>query len=358
MNSPLPQAPVERPDSATAFYVRNEGLLIKGAPLLIGFLIFFLYFAENSFFPSTDLFGLASLMLSAFIVGAGILAIAVLGLWLPTWMWTTTILGDSSIWQKLNSGKKANVGDQHVALGLIIAYFVFPCLLTSIAWIAAIYLFFSGISSTFTLALFLLVGTATATIIARTYKISWRKLPSLIAGVGVPIGLYGLIAAVVTLQLYKHVATSGTQLELACALAISCAFTWMVVSAYAITHKMHWKLSLSLKLFFALVIAIPSNMYREVPDFIVNLLGAGNYEATSLLLSDSQCKTLTNKYPDIEKCTLDNVHVIWGLGDTLKIRVALHNFISGDFLTYPCTARTGCLNDLTIAKDGVTSIVR
>lgn len=297
-------------------------------------------------------------MLSAFIVGAGILAIAILGLWLPTWMWTTAILGNSSIWQDLNNGKKSNVGDQYFSLGLIIAYFVLPCLLTSVVWITATYLFFSGISSTFTLVLFFLAGTATATVIAWVYKISWRKLPSLIARVAVPIALYGLIAAMVTLQLYKHTATSGTQLELACALAISCAFTWMVVSVYAITHKMNWKLSLSLKLFFALVIAIPSNMYREVPESIVNLLGAGNYEATSLLLSDSQCKTLKNKYPDIEKCTLDNVHVIWGLGDTLKIRAALHNFKSGDFLTYPCTARTGCLNDLTIAKDGVTSIVR
>lgn len=47
MNFPLPQAPVERPDSATAFYVRNEGLLIKGGSAADRVLDFFPLFCRK-----------------------------------------------------------------------------------------------------------------------------------------------------------------------------------------------------------------------------------------------------------------------------------------------------------------------
>ena len=95
-----------------------------------------------------------------------------------------------------------------------------------------------------------------------------------------------------------------------------------------------WNAALMFSLFFALLLAGYSGVLTTLPETMVKTLGLGNYQAKAIVLDASYCaKEQARVLPTNDQCVLQDVQVVWSLGEAFVLRLA-----DGSTVRLPATA--------------------
>lgn len=95
-----------------------------------------------------------------------------------------------------------------------------------------------------------------------------------------------------------------------------------------------WKAAMMFSLFFALFLAGYSGVLTTLPETMVKTLGLGNYQAKAIVLDAAYCaKEQPKVLPTTEHCVLQDVQVVWSLGEAFVLRLA-----DGSTARLPATA--------------------
>lgn len=354
--SPAQPSPVTNP--LHQFYLRNESFLLKGAPLFIGFMMFFLYFTQNSFFPAIDLFGLASLMLSAFLIGSAFCLIAGLGLWYPGAFWVSSTLGDQVIRRKLWRNKPGKRSDSDHSLLLIMTHLFLPFLATGLInagiatavgnlWLCL------GLVASATIA----VSGIASYLLARRFSLQrtelYEQLFVLCAAQVFSLVLYIVVALLLSRE-FNALHTSRLSYE---AIWLAPILTTAAITVSALSSQVMWQYSIAIRFVLVILLALPTGLVKDLPPQVMRWLGAGNYKAHEVLLAPDECKALSAQYPSISGCVLHDVKVVWGLGDTLKMRLALADYQENQISCNRCADENKCTQALILSKSAVSSMV-
>ncbi|WP_434456324.1 hypothetical protein JQR85_12225 [Stutzerimonas urumqiensis] len=81
-----------------------------------------------------------------------------------------------------------------------------------------------------------------------------------------------------------------------------------------------WSAALHFSIFFALLIALYSGLLTTLPEKTVRALGLGNFQAEAILLERDYCDEQVKHLPLDAACAMNDIHVIWSLGETLILR--------------------------------------
>jgi len=81
-----------------------------------------------------------------------------------------------------------------------------------------------------------------------------------------------------------------------------------------------WNSALHFSIFFALLIALYSGLLTNLPDKTMYTLGLGNFRAESILFEPIYCDEPGKSLSLDAACAMNNIHVIWSLGETLILR--------------------------------------
>ena len=306
--------------SSNTFLNQHISIILKAGPPLFGFAIFVFYFYRHQFYPSFDLFQFSSLLIAAAAIGFTIIGLLVLALFSPgIWIYHQflqhkQVKGDLKYslpymeerrgWWVLKLGSLV-FGLPFIActLGLITVVILAPPLFPlSVVWvpIAVTLLFGLIIQIVFQLKPFSFlrymwaadIGVMIASLLT-TFTLG-QSAP-IIEGFQIGAWKWAIYLAVVLIVPL---------------IAALCAFVF--VSG--------WNAALHFSIFFALLIAFYSGLLTTLPEKTVHALGLGNFQAESILFERDYCDEPVEQLPLDATCGMNNIHVIWSLGETLILQ--------------------------------------
>ncbi|WP_426112026.1 hypothetical protein [Pseudomonas sp. DSP3-2-2] len=341
-----------------SFYKGNESTIIKGAPLLIGFLIFFIYFMDNSFFPAIDLFSLVSLLTAAFIIGSFFIIATFLGLIYPAKSWFHLFLADGSIWGDITGGSPAN---QQKAKKLIHWFFTLPVIISCSLNTVIIEVSHSTLFKMW--AFFITAAVVSVTFggaITKVFNLSASAFKKYVMTIWPPLIFSNFICFGFEIALLESDETNNglTALTSPAITGTCIGLLLILITIYTIQAKSIRTTFMAITTGFAVMILM--GMQHSVPSQIVKTLGVGNYTARSIILKPEMCQSLKEASFIIDHCTIGWVHVIWELGDAYKISYKPdYRKIdkNGDRLT-ECPGIEPCGTILTLPKDSVIVVIK
>lgn len=294
--------------------------LAKFAPPVIGFSLFLLYFHANHFYPSFDLLQFSSLLLSASGVGFAVIGLVFLALLLPGLWIFHGFMNVSGIRKGLLEWLPKDTPDSSIfwMLGLI---FLAPFCLTS--------LLLSFVLANFT-SMYLVSFTGGSLLITLLCGITIQlklKLPKFAFfrfafHAWVPVmAVNGLAMSLMVDSMGFINKLDGDALKLLaiCLIPLACCFVAAVTSAMSIGGA---KYAAPFALFFALLISSLSGVLSGLPDRVMQQLGLGNFQAQAVLFKPDYCKGEMPAWLGLgSSCSLKDVHVIWGLGETYSFLI-------------------------------------
>lgn len=336
-------------------FVENSGVLFKGTPLFIGFIIFFLYFCQNSFFPSIDLFGITSLLISAFLLGTAVVVSIMLGLVFPGWSWTDACLRQNEkLWTThVDSSKKPWFRYTNIILKCFAIPLIICSATTALAWI-----FISDIRILLvaTIGLPIVTGGIAGLLEGKIYK-----LPPPFR---IECGFATFISLIMTniiclLTLWTLQATQFPDHAevIPWVAGISWLLGSMIVIVNALASQLGLKYWMAISLLVTLLAMMATQMPTSLPPKIMAILGVGHYPAKQIILNEDACKALKGSIVSTENCAIENPWIIWSAGDIFKIRLNVRTFIDTHTTCKSCEKGL-CSNDLIISKDSVAAIIR
>lgn len=301
---------------------RNITTIIKAVPAIVGFTIFLMYFCEHHFFPSFDLFSLGSLLIAASVLGILIFLLITLGISLPGLIWTDMFLKDKIVRDELSYYlSKTEDKEKKEKLSIIRIYFFYPAVLATLTSLLAILVKIEEpLYLTAFLALyFLLAGT-----LKYKYHLSWSSLLKYTLAstfAFVIASIVSIFFAFTTIKLKYANEPEHYQLFVVVAISIlmTMAFTLCAISF----HSSKYSHTIFFSMLFAVFISVISNMWITLPGGITKILGIGNYLASEVHVNGAPCKieSIPWKKTTEKNCVLENVRIIWGLGDTHRIQI-------------------------------------
>ncbi|UXY51430.1 hypothetical protein [Pseudomonas tohonis] len=293
--------------------------LAKFAPPVIGFSLFLLYFQSNNFYPNFDLMQFSSLLLSASGVGFAIIGFIFLALLLPgQWIFhgfmNISVIRDKLlVWLPDTPNVKI-----FWMLGMIfLAPYCLSSLLLSFVLIQFpdMY-FFSFIGGS--LLITLVCGIA----IQLQFKLPRFSFCRYVLHAWVPVMAVNVLAfslVVDTLELIGKLDGEALQILAIFLIPLMCCVVTAFCSALSIAGI---KYTAPFSLFFALLIAFYSGILAGLPDRVMQQLGLGNYKAQNVLFNPDYCQGEMPKWLGLgSNCSLKDVHVIWGLGETYSFLI-------------------------------------
>ncbi|MDU9414424.1 hypothetical protein [Pseudomonas sp. zfem005] len=319
------EATIDAIEKLISLIKENIGALLKTVPIAVGFTLFLIYFCQNHFFPSFDIFSLGSLLISAFIFGAAVFFIIALCISFPAFFWVDSffknkdIMGELEYFLPQDSKKKRN--DK---LFLVIKkYFAVPSILSGMT---AILCLTGDYSSTQQISIFL--GTTLATTILltvdlkREYDLSVLNLliATLVNYFAMFIAsLISLGFALATVRAYMTSEDDIFQVGAAVFVILLMPMIFSISALAAMTISRSHTVFFSA--IFSLLLSIFTNMWFSLPAIIVKILGIGNYTADSIHLKKEICSEAI--FPKLtklgENCMLSKTKIIWSIGDTYRL---------------------------------------
>ncbi|MCU9950983.1 hypothetical protein [Pseudomonas sp. PDM13] len=294
--------------------------LAKFAPPVVGFALFLLYFQANHFYPSFDLLQFSSLLLSASGVGFAIIGFVFLALLLPGQWIFHGFMNVSDIRKGLRGWLPENPSDSDIfwTLGLI---FLAPYCLTSLL-LSFVLIQFPGLFFASFMGGSLLITLLCGIVIQLKFKLPTFAFIRYVFHSWVPVAaVNGLALSLIvdTQDLINKLDGDVLKVLAICLIPLACCFIAAVTSAMSIGSI---KYAAPFSLFFALLITTLSGVLSGLPDRVMQQLGLGNYQAQSVLFKPDYCKGEMPAWLGLgSSCSLNDVHVIWGLGETYSFLI-------------------------------------
>lgn len=301
---------------------RHASLLAKVLPPTLGFGMFLAYFARNHFYPSFDLFQFSSLLLAAACLGFLTIGAFVAALFLPgAWVYYGFI-NTPAIKEDITYALPYNTQGRFRKIMLLVALVFFvPYMLigfsNAIILLIDPSLFFS-FSLLAPIPITLLAGIAVQWLFElRRFsflKFVWQAyLPTMIVGNFI---VWMLAQAYPLVSDWQPLFKWG-------ALTLAPFIISFVVTMTSMVFIAGWNAALMFSLFFALFLAGYSGVLTTLPETMVKTLGLGNYQAKAIVLDASYCaKEQPKLLPTNEQCVLQDVQVVWSLGEAFVLRLA------------------------------------
>ena len=305
---------------SSTFLNRHISIILKAGPPLFGFAVFVFYFYRHQFYPSFDLFQFSSLLIAAAAIGFTIIGLLVFALFSPgisiyqLFLQHKQVKGDLKYslpyleehrgWWVLKLGSLVFwLPFIACTLGLMAVLILTPPLFplsVVLVPIAVTLLFGLIIQMVFELKPFSFlryiwaadVGVMTAGLLT-TFTLG-QSAP-IIEGFQIGVWKWAIYVAVVLVVPL---------------IAALCAFVFVA----------GWSAALHFSIFFALVIALYNGLLTTLPEKTVRALGLGNFQAEAILLERDYCDEQVKHLPLDAACAMNNIHVIWSLGETLMLR--------------------------------------
>lgn len=307
-------------ESSSAFLNRHISIILKAGPPLFGFAIFVFYFYRHQFYPSFDLFQFSSLLIAAAAIGFTIIGLLVLALFSPgIWIcyqflqhkqvkgdlkYSLPYLEDRRGWWVLKLGSLVYGGPFiSCTLGLMAVVILAPSLfpLSVVLVPIAVTLLFGLIIQIvfelkpFSFLRYMWAADVGVTIAGLLTTFTLGQSAPIIEGFQIGAWKWAIYVAVVLVVPL---------------IAALCAFVFVA----------GWNAALHSSIFFALVIALYSGLLTTLPDKTVHALGLGNFRAESILFEPGFCDEPVEHLSLDGTCAMNNVQVIWSLGETLILR--------------------------------------
>ncbi|WCD78888.1 hypothetical protein [Pseudomonas sp. TUM22785] len=294
--------------------------LAKFAPPVIGFSLFLLYFHANHFYPSFDLLQFSSLLLSASGVGFAIIGFIFLALLLPGQWIFHGFMNTSVIREGIKKWLPEENSDRH-ALWMLGLLFLLPYSLCSLL-LSSIAIQFPGMYLISLILGSLLVVLVIGLVIQLQLKLPKFTFFRYLFNAWVPVMVVNGLAFSLLADTKDFInGLDGDFLKLLAIYLIPLGCC-IVAAVCSITSIGGLKFTAPFSLFFALIIAFYSGILAGLPDRVMQQLGLGNYQAQSVLFKPDYCKGEMPAWLGLgSSCSLKDVHVIWGLGETYSFLI-------------------------------------
>lgn len=307
-------------ESSSAFLNRHISIILKAGPPLFGFAIFVFYFYRHQFYPSFDLFQFSSLLIAAAAIGFTIIGLLVFALFGPgIWIYHQFLQHKQVKGDLKYSLPYLEVRRGWWVLKLGSLVFWLPFIGCTLGLVAALIL----APSLFTLSV-VLVPIAVTLLFGLVIQMVFELKPFSFlrymwaADVGV------MIAALLTTFTLGQSAPIIEGLQIGAwkwAIYVAVVLVVPLIAALcAFVFVAGWNAALHFSIFFALLIALYSGLLTTLPEKTVRALGLGNFQAEAILLERDYCDEQVRQLPLDAACAMNNIHVIWSLGETLILQ--------------------------------------
>ncbi len=310
-------------DVALSFVAKHNWKFFQIVSLAFGFLIFLVYFCQNSFYPDFDLFSFISLLAAAAVLGGGVLAVVGFGFAAPGWIWSEMFFSDKQINEELGYRINKNTPKDKLDHRLTNRYFFFPALLCNLILIVAMYFFDSDTAYTFGLILApIVVGLVFGFFVQKNYELpSWSWLKFAFTAF-LTFSICNLVALLSTLKIDQTFPEITLMIGQYPFMILSFFVTLLFLTLLTTFVRRDQRFLLLITPLLAFFLMLATNTWNVLPSNIVNQLGIGNYEAEQILLNSDTCEKykVIPTYGVTSDCALNNVHVVWSMGGLYSIR--------------------------------------
>ncbi|TRX73250.1 hypothetical protein [Pseudomonas mangiferae] len=312
--------------TSEAAFKRHLGWMIKVFPPLFGFSIFLAYFNQYGFYPSFDLFQFSSLLLAAAVVGVVVIGAIVLLLFLPGAVIFQFFLEKPTIKDELRYARPYREEDRTpFAVTLLILPFFLPFMVLATLQLVVL---LNDPSSYVTYIKFAPIGVGLLSGLLLQWRFGLPRFAFLNYGFAayVPLMMVSLFTAY---TLFDSASRFEEFLGGAAKWPLLIGVTLVlsgIAALCAATPIGGWSFALHTSVFFAMIIAFYSGTLTTLPEKTIQRLGLGHYTAERLVLDAQYCEAGTRQLLELdERCTLENVAVVWSLGETLVFQRAGHD---------------------------------
>lgn len=303
------------------FFGTHFSLIAKVCPPLFGFAIFLFYFNRHGFYPTFDLFQFSSLLLAAAILGFVLVGTSVFLLVLPgAWMHYGFI--DSPLIKEDLRYIRPSSDSQTYKFVFILITFVYALPFAG-STAGVLYVTFNY-TSMFQTALFLVPAFTTLVtglilqklLELRTYsflRFIWAAyFPTLV------VTFFSILTIREALPRVEQIDSEALKFTVLYGVP---SLISLIAGLCALLFIGGWSLALHCATFFALAISFYSGALTVLPDKTIGSIGLGNYQAERIIFDDAYCDAETRQALALdERCSLENVHVVWLMGDTLSFK--------------------------------------
>lgn len=312
--------------TSEAAFKRHLSWMIKVFPLLFGFSIFLAYFNQYGFYPSFDLFQFSSLLLAAALVGVVVIGAFVLLLLLPGAMIFQLFLENRTIKDELRYARPCREEDQtsFTVTQLILLFFLPFMMLTTLQLVVLL----NTPSSYLMYMEFTPIGVGLLSGLLLQWRFGLPRFAFLHYGLAAYVPLV-LVSFFTAYTLFNSASRFEEFLGGAAKWPILIGVTLVlsgIAALCAATPIGGWSFALHTSVFFAMIIAFYSGTLTTLPEKTIQRLGLGHYTAEHVVLDAQYCEAGTRQLLELdERCTLENVAVVWSLGETLVFQRAGHD---------------------------------
>lgn len=332
----------------------HAGLLLKGIPLAVGFLIFFTYFCQTKFFPSIDLYSLILLLISAFIIGSAVMTAITLGYFFPGWSWVDSAFRrDNGMWASYSS----HTGETEVAAAkFMLLWLARPLLLnsfcTALIWSTLDRLWLIISSS---LVLQVIIVFFFGELISRKPGMSLKLSLDYIGSTFATLSFTTIICLISSVALQSTYGDFDGHLSIPVALS-AWAIGSVVILANAAASRCSFAAAFSISIALSLLAICGMRGPEVLPSKFVSVLGVGHYQADQIILEKETCSALS-KTLKADQCIIPKAWVIWAIGDMYKLRALKTDSVASK-AELGCKSQSENCTDLVLPKAAVMAIVR
>lgn len=308
-------------EGSQRFFSKHFSLVAKVGPPLFGFAIFLFYFNQHRFYPTFDLFQFSSLLLAAAILGFVLVGTSVLLLVMPgAWM-HYGFINSPSIKEDLRYIRPASDSQSIRFVTILLTFNYALPFIGSAAGLTYVMLNHTSLFNTALFLIPLLMTLLSGLILQKLLELRTYSFLRFIWAAYFPT----LIIAFFSILTIREASARIDQIDNE-ALKITVIYgvpllISLIAGFCALGFVAGWSFALHFSTFFALLIAFYSGALTVLPDKTIRSIGLGNYQAERIIFEDSYCDTHTRYALELnEHCSLEDVHVVWLMGDTLSFK--------------------------------------
>ncbi|XAV88485.1 MAG: hypothetical protein AAHH96_07185 [Candidatus Symbiodolus clandestinus] len=293
------------------------------AALLLGSVPFFVYFYTNGFFPNIELFNWISLLSFSFILSLlSLIALTVFWTFPGAW-WKTSIANNSEIKRKFFIYDQEVLDNENYYQRIMINYLIYPFFILELINTFLILIKYENNN-------FIAIANPTITAIFTTiilfYKLKlsvnifyfFKKLSCL---------FYSLFFLHMNFLFILKLIEENINIENHW-LGLTALVTVMVISLISmVTQFSKIPISIAITTIFSLFLLSITNKYPILSGRLMKNLQVGNYQAEQVYLTQESCQRLQSiRLLNITKnCSLQNITVLWSIGDQYVLKVPIKN---------------------------------
>ncbi|MEW9810095.1 MAG: hypothetical protein AB2993_07035 [Candidatus Symbiodolus clandestinus] len=304
--------------SLTEYFIKLLPQLAPAA-LLLGSIPFFVYFYTNDFFPNIELFNWISLLSFSFILSLlSLIALTVFWTFPGAW-WKTSIANNYEIKRKFFICDQEVLDNENYYQRIMINYLIYPFFILELIDIFLILIEYENNNF---IAIINPIITAIFTTIILFYKLKLsvnifyflKNLSCL---------FYSLLFLHMNFLFIIKLIEENINIENYW-LGLTALVTVIVISLISIfIQYSKIPISIAITTIFTLFLLSITNKYPTLSGRLMKNLHVGNYQAEQIYLTQEACQRLQSiRLLNItENCSLQNITVLWSMGDQYVLKV-------------------------------------